>query len=123
MVRNWCQQHSSWNYSGDRWWLPVGGAVSVVVSVLVYEAGASSVNIQMVGVIAGGVHVGGTISILQWKACASSIEIETILQIVVKSPKGRTTSVLVQCIRMGGRCIKEAVGGRHLIVVGEKVER
>jgi len=103
--------------------VPVGGAVSVLVSVLVYEAGASSVNIRMVGVIAGGVHVGGTISILRWKTCASSIEIETILRIAVESPKGRTTSVLVLRIRMGGRSVKEAIGGRHLIEVGEKVER
>jgi hypothetical protein len=103
--------------------VPVGGAVSVLVSVLVYEAGASNINIRMVGVIAGGVHVGGTISILWWKTCASSIEVETILWIAVESPEGRTTSVLVQRIRMGGRNVKEAVGGRHLIEVGEKVER
>jgi hypothetical protein len=74
----------------------------------------------MVGVIAGGVHVGGTISILR---CASSIEVETILRIAVESPEGRTTSVLVQRIRMGGRSVKEAIGGRHLMEVGEKVER
>ena len=103
--------------------VPVGGAVSVLVSGLVYEAGASSVNIRMVGVIAGGVHVGSTISILRWKTCASSIEVETILRIAVESPEGRTTSVLVLRIRMGGRSVKEAIGGRHLFEVGEKVER
>jgi hypothetical protein len=103
--------------------VPIGSAVSVLISVLVYEAGASSVNIRMVGVIAGGVHIGGTISILRWKTCASSIEVETILRIAVESPEGRTTSVLVLRIRMGGRSVKEAIGGRHLIEVGEKVER
>jgi hypothetical protein len=101
--------------------VPVGGNVSVLISVLVYEAVASSINIRMVEVIAGGVHVGGTISILRWKTGASSsIEVETILRIAVESG---TISVLVQRIRMGGRSIKEAVGGRHLIDVGEKVER
>jgi len=102
--------------------VPVGGTVSVLVSVLVYEAGASSINIRMVEVIAGGVHVGGTISILRWKTCASSIEVETILQIAVKSPEGGTISVLIQHIRMGGRSVKEAIGGRHWIEVGGKVE-
>jgi len=92
------------------------------VAVLWYKTGASSVNIRMVGVIAGGVHVGGTISILWWKTCASSIEVETILRIAVESPEGRTTSVLVQRIRMGSRSVKEAIGGRHLIEV-KKVER
>jgi len=103
--------------------VPIGGAVSVLISVLVYEGGAGSVNIRMVGVIAGGIHIGGIISILWWKTCASSIEVETILRIAVESPEGRTTSVLVLRIRMGGRSVKEAIGGRHLIEVGEKVER
>lgn len=104
--------------------VPVGGDVPVLDSVLVHEAVACSIDIRMVEVIAGGVHVGGTNSILRWKTWASSnIEVETILRIAVESPKGGTISVLVQRIRMSGRSVKEAVGGRHLIDVGEKVER